>query len=572
MDLNFKMRYQDYTINELKTIIKELKFELQNENNINIDYLKEKLENLELLLNEKINKIKNNKSENVINSNEDEGNYLTRICKLLDISKDDINANSKKLDNLKATYYFNPIRGGKCIIVSEDGSYLLATSYINYHKYLQDFRNGFRNGSFSEKSSIDDGMNPSIALIEAEKLMFNTPKNLIKAKDLLLSIVSKIAKYKNTLDKYYFSFCDVVEFALYSSIYKPSKEIIWVKTPFTKAYTYLSYIYNELGDYSSAINMADLAIKWDEFNVSALFEKCDSYKRLKNAGRFKELLDTIYDKIYDIKDLARYYRTVAYYNVEIKNYEIAYALYLFSLKYQDNKNAKKMIEYIDEILNRNYYSMAENDILNIMKKNGIPIGPNRKNITRLISLYEDNLFDNPKNEAVLASKLYSLTKDKKYAPFFEKIDKETGISILIPRGWTEYKNSKNAIFTYQTLNGCIFSVNNLGKCSNNDFAEKYKDTINSYNIFKDIIFDLVLEKDLKLKLVQDEKLFKMAIFNIRINERLIKMVYYYTIINNYMISFSINLDNNLDINNANFKNQINLQDITFILQNIYEIC
>ena len=571
MDLNFKMRYQDYTINELKTIIKELKFELQNESNINIEYLKQKLENLELLLNEKIDKIKNKESKTITNSNLNEENYISKICELIDISEEDINTNSKKLDDIKATYYFNPVRGGRCIIVSEDGSYLLATSFINYHKYLQDFKKGLRNGSFNENDTFDADSNPELLLMQAEKLIFNEPKNLMKAKELLLSIVSKASKFKSTVDKIYFSFNDVVEFALYNNIYKPIKEVIWVKSPYTKAYTYLAHIYNEFEDYANAIKMADLAIKWDEFNVSALFEKCDSYKRLKNVGRFKELLDIVYDKIYDIKDLARFYRTFAYYNVEIKNYEVAYALYLFSLKYQDNKLAKKMIEYIDEILNRIDYSMLENDILNIMEKNGIPIGPNRKNIAMLTSLYNDNLFDNPKNEVILASKLYSLTKDKKYTPYYEKIDKETGISVLIPRGWKESRNSKNTIFTYQTLNGSLFSISNLGKCSSDNFNEKYKESINSYNIFKDIIFDLILEKDVKLKLVQGEKLFKMALFNIRINNRLIKMAYYYSIINNYLISFSINLDDNIDADDSEFENQINIRNMMFILQNIYEV-
>ena len=185
--------------------------------------------------------------------------------------------------------------------------------------------------------------------------------------------------------------------------------------------------------------------------------------------------------------------------------------------------------------------------------------------------YNDNLFDNPKNEVILASKLYSLTKDKKYTPYYEKIDKETGLSVLIPRGWKESRNSKNTIFTYQTLNGSLFSISNLGKCSSDNFNEKYKESINSYNIFKDIIFDLILEKDVKLKLVQGEKLFKMALFNIRINNRLIKMAYYYSIINNYLISFSINLDDNIDADDSEFENQINIRNMMFILQNIYEV-
>ena len=69
------------------------------------------------------------------------------IAKILDVSVEELNNNSKKLDDINATYYWNPIRGGISIIVAEDGSYLAATSGVNFDTLLEEFKKGRRNGN-----------------------------------------------------------------------------------------------------------------------------------------------------------------------------------------------------------------------------------------------------------------------------------------------------------------------------------------------------------------------------------------------------------------------------------------
>lgn len=70
------------------------------------------------------------------------------IAKILDVSVEELNNNSKRVEEINATFYWNPIRGGNQILVSDDGSYLASNSGVNYEALLEEFKNGKRNGNF----------------------------------------------------------------------------------------------------------------------------------------------------------------------------------------------------------------------------------------------------------------------------------------------------------------------------------------------------------------------------------------------------------------------------------------
>ena len=51
----------------------------------------------------------------------------------------------KTVDGINAYYFWNPIRGGLAVIVSEEGEKLAATSSVSFEKHLQAFLDGKRN-------------------------------------------------------------------------------------------------------------------------------------------------------------------------------------------------------------------------------------------------------------------------------------------------------------------------------------------------------------------------------------------------------------------------------------------
>ena len=69
------------------------------------------------------------------------------VSKLLGISAEEVQKNSKKLDD-NLTYYWNPIRGGISVIVDNEGNYLAANSSVNFDVLLAEFKKGNKNRNF----------------------------------------------------------------------------------------------------------------------------------------------------------------------------------------------------------------------------------------------------------------------------------------------------------------------------------------------------------------------------------------------------------------------------------------
>ena len=69
-------------------------------------------------------------------------NNLSKIADILRMPVEDLEEHSKKIDEIDATYYWNPIRGGLALIVSSNGEYLGATSSVDFERHLSEFKKG----------------------------------------------------------------------------------------------------------------------------------------------------------------------------------------------------------------------------------------------------------------------------------------------------------------------------------------------------------------------------------------------------------------------------------------------
>lgn len=628
--------------------------------------------------------------------------YLPKISDLLDIPTLSIKANSKRVDNLNATYYYSPSRNGKSMIVADDGSYLLTiSSAINYEKLLDEFNTGRRNGNFNEDKSltikchscgkdividttnipkniktldtmcpncksfikyanpnyvedkkcfhnwvitdklpdiskewvkladgtkkevfyhmykcskcneekrmseeefnmniiegpkgiskdsnqintpkeVDDDINKK--LNEASSYIFGKDKNFEKAKSILFDIINEASSYDNDSETDYYNFNDVIDFVLYTRINKPSKNIKWIGTPFSNAYNCLAYIYNEEKKYDEALKMVEKSIKWNPMSLYPLFEKCETYKMQKNWEEFKKTTESLYDKIYNASDLAHYYRNLGFYYIEMNDLNLAYALYSAAIKFEKNKSAYSEMLYINQKLNRDDYQMPSEEGLKLLNDNNIQFGIKQENLNRLTEIYsnEKELMKNSKVEMQLAERIYFLTKDRRFVPFVELIDKTTNCSIIIPRSWKPVKEdeiktrfSGNIMFAIYTDNNAFFQASYDGKCSKEQFEEAYNVNIN--NIKKADKYNAILldEGITTLKLQQGIKEFKRALFDVSFDNKTIRIIHYFTLINEMFVDFTMTLDEKIDYKDKEtFNNQENMRDIINLLSNIIEI-
>ena len=113
----------------------------------------------------------------------------------------------------------------------------------------------------------------------------------------------------------------------------------------------LYYIYGSLLAGVNRFDEAEVylkkALKINPISSKALLELADIYKlRTVTFNRFFLLNMEALKYAYSLKDIARAYRNIAYYYLEEYNLEVASVFYNHSLKFDNNVNAVKELDYI----------------------------------------------------------------------------------------------------------------------------------------------------------------------------------------------------------------------------------
>ena len=80
--------------------------------------------------------------------------FYDKICEILNVDRNYILNNNKRLADMSATYYWTSERGGISLIVSDDGAYLGATSSVSLDKHLEEFKKGTNNKNFNENKIL----------------------------------------------------------------------------------------------------------------------------------------------------------------------------------------------------------------------------------------------------------------------------------------------------------------------------------------------------------------------------------------------------------------------------------
>ncbi|MCI8654281.1 MAG: hypothetical protein HFJ48_00150 [Clostridia bacterium] len=84
-------------------------------------------------------------NEEVENTNNME--IVDKIAKYLNVEAKILH--QKELKEDKAIYIYEEAKGGRQVIVSEDGTFLGATSAVSFEKMIEEYRLGRRNGNIN---------------------------------------------------------------------------------------------------------------------------------------------------------------------------------------------------------------------------------------------------------------------------------------------------------------------------------------------------------------------------------------------------------------------------------------
>lgn len=414
---------------------------------------------------------------------------------------------------------------------------------------------------------------------EASKCVFSKESNLSKAKELLLEFFDKTKDlYQNNEEEYY-SFSNLLEFILYTSKYKSDKKIVWVSIEYSRAYNLYAYICNEEKNYELAISMIDKAIKYNPLDVNGYFEKAETYKLQKKWEEMKDVSLEALENIFDAISLARLYRNLGHYYIEKNRLDVAFTLYSYSTIFDKNEMAYHEMKYIKHLLKKENYSVSKEEVKNILQNINLTLGINPENFKILLGIFNNEELCKEREyiRDSVEFRLFALTGDKMFAPFFEEIDNTIGFSILIPKRWKKMKKEileekiKNkeidhrTIFIFLPEEGYISQVVYENKCVKEDFLKTYK--LNIENMKKsghEILFENVLS-------IGGREI-RSAFVDIVEGDKTIRFLHDFLIIKDYFIDFSIMVDSKIDFNDMEkVVNDPKVLQILSILNSIKEL-
>ncbi len=205
-------------------------------------------------------------------------------------------------------------------------------------------------GGYSLKNFITRKLNKTDDKISAESSQFVSNNKKLTVSQI--RIQKQLEKEKPTQnnnismkEKHYY-FENQNEFLIYSSINNDDSEIVWVSND-----KYLE-LYNEgfaqfeNNQFSAAIKKYKQCLEINPIGISARFELAECYIATKQYALAKEILFSMRDYFYENCHTARFYRRLGFILVEEKLYEIAYACFHRSLKFENHNIAKNEMQYL----------------------------------------------------------------------------------------------------------------------------------------------------------------------------------------------------------------------------------
>lgn len=221
-------------------------------------------------------------------------------------------------------------------------------------------------------------------------------RNFDNAKKIFNEYIEYICKLKEEKQENWLSFNNNVEFVLYFNNNRDMEKTYNVNYKMNIVYTYLGSMEFEFGNYDKAIEYLNQALQWNPFDFKATMELAETYKAKNDFKKYYLItLDSI-NLIYTEKDLARYYRNLGYYFIENKKWNLAKAVYLYSLKFENSNNVYQEIQYIVQSTGDDKLPEKET-LAEVLKENRIGTYISKDNLRIIDDLYkkaaEENQLD-----------------------------------------------------------------------------------------------------------------------------------------------------------------------------------
>lgn len=208
---------------------------------------------------------------------------------------------------------------------------------------------------------------------------------------LLESLVEKIDKatprFAGDEENEYLGFDNRFEEALYRQLNRPDKNVRIVPHEYANTYLVYGNLLSEMKRWKDAKRALLKSNRWNPVKVETLFELGEVYKANQQFKRYLEVNLKALSQAYTASTLARCYRNLGFYYIEKEKYDLATALYCFSVRYDRESNiAPAALQYISHKVGARVTPPSFEQCAKLFEENGIQFGPNELVLSVAVSL------------------------------------------------------------------------------------------------------------------------------------------------------------------------------------------
>ena len=417
------------------------------------------------------------------------------------------------------------------------------------------------------EKSITQIYNESMKAISTALLDKN--QDTTEARRLIEDLIYKVSsRYDLTKDIH--SFENPIENILYLS-QVDNNVLNILEIPVHYIYFFLGLTYLDDGIYDDALVNFEKCIKVNPFFSRAIFKTAECYLNANDLDKMYNILLDNHKYIYQASDLADFYSRLGDYYYNIKNYSFANYLYSYSEHYKSTGYNQRQLSNIARFEGRIVKTDAVATIIPALKEKNIPTSISEQMLQYLLKIYQLPVTDSSKIyiKSLTKNILYDLTKSEVFAPTSYLRNDAVGFIFQIPENWevisrVNYNKSstnENTLFVIKPLSRVTININKICKVDNKLLKEKYIEIRDNY--IKSGCF-VVMENLMKSGNVR----YIQAYFQKRILNDSVIDVHNYVIINNYLLDFTIPINNTNLIKEElyNDKNVIRINNLISTLQ------
>ena len=418
------------------------------------------------------------------------------------------------------------------------------------------------------EKSISQIYNESMKAVSTALLDKN--QDTTEVRILIEDLINKVS-LKYDLTKEIHSFENPIENILYLSQLKTNNSYNILDIPVHYIYFFLGLTYLDDGIYEDALLNFERCSKINPFFCRAIFKIAECYLNNNDLDKMYNILLDNHKYIYQASDLSDFYSRLGDYYYNIKNYGFANYLYSYSEHYKSTGYNQRQLTNIARFEGRIVKIDEITEVIPVLKEKSIPTSITEEMLQNLIKIYQQPVTDSSKIyiKSLTKNILYDLTKNEVFAPASYLRNDVVGFIFQIPENWevisrvnyNKSSTSENTLFVIKPLSRVTINISRICKVENGLLKQKYIEIRDNYIKNGSFVVAESLMKSGKVSYIQ-------AFFQKRILNDSVIDVHNYVIINDYLLDFTIPINNNKLIKDELFndKNVIRINNLLSTLQ------